>query len=358
MIRPINLQLPARSRVYVGAQIPEKLRANAAGSYSVLPASILALCDDTVFGSGKDGIVITADKLLLKESFLDPKVFWWKNIQDLDVHGGAVYVNGNKAHEFSLAEEQAIRALFDALKQQLRGSAAAPQSTIGGQRAAPPILPRPAHPSDMRMNLMLGEVQLDRAQAEKVASVRELQLRLFESFVRDTFDDGDDDEAAAIFLTMLRQHVDLLNDLLPLCTRLEAPGQEIALGLQFLILCFHSQCCSKLPLDFVEGLGRESFYSLVGIGTTYFEHCAGALKHMYVTPVLDDNNEAITAIGVLFGQPENEPPKLDVGSREQLLWKMLLKEPVFQERTISLLFDQSHGILDGWLDRQALEEDL
>lgn len=85
-------------KIHVSPNIPKKLLSNAVSAYAphVDPGEVLVLIDDTVFGSGKDGALVTADELVVKEIFTDPVVYSFDRVHSIIGKGNKVYT-GNKA---------------------------------------------------------------------------------------------------------------------------------------------------------------------------------------------------------------------------------------------------------------------
>lgn len=69
-----NIKAVSSSNVFVAPSIPEKKLNNAVKSYNLTNGvnAIIAIYDNTLFGSAKEGIVFTGEKIILKEIFEEP----------------------------------------------------------------------------------------------------------------------------------------------------------------------------------------------------------------------------------------------------------------------------------------------
>lgn len=78
-----NVSQVARKGLHIAPDIPEKKLNNAAKSMCLQDAigSVIALLDSTVFGSGKDGLAFTGEKMVYKPAFESPEMV---NFSDLE----------------------------------------------------------------------------------------------------------------------------------------------------------------------------------------------------------------------------------------------------------------------------------
>lgn len=79
--------LPSVSKnIFVAPGIPEKKLNNVAKAFNVADNlnAVLAIYDNTVFGSAKDGIVFTGEKLVVKETFESPYDVFYNNIEAVE----------------------------------------------------------------------------------------------------------------------------------------------------------------------------------------------------------------------------------------------------------------------------------
>jgi hypothetical protein len=84
---------------FVYPNIPEKKLKNALTSIAkgVAEDDVLLLVDSTIFGSAKDGVIVTADKIFLKEAFTDPKIFRLRQIEKITFCESQISIDGEEA---------------------------------------------------------------------------------------------------------------------------------------------------------------------------------------------------------------------------------------------------------------------
>lgn len=135
-LRTHPISKTAMSRIYVAPNIPLKKLHNALESYGhgLKPSDVLVLLDDTIFSSGKDGLLVTERELRVKEAFNPPETFALDGIA-LGIRGGDLYVNNRRVRDFNITERDEVKdfvmALNEALKQ--RSSASQPQQPTPAQ---------------------------------------------------------------------------------------------------------------------------------------------------------------------------------------------------------------------------------
>ncbi len=78
-----NVSKISNSGLHIAPDIPEKKLNNAASSMRLQDnvGSIIALLDSTLFGSGKDGIAFTGERMVYKPAFSDPETIYFDNLQ-------------------------------------------------------------------------------------------------------------------------------------------------------------------------------------------------------------------------------------------------------------------------------------
>ena len=78
-----NVSKISNSGLHIAPDIPEKKLNNAASSMRLQDnvGSIIALLDSTLFGSGKDGIAFTGERMVYKAAFSDPETIYFDNLQ-------------------------------------------------------------------------------------------------------------------------------------------------------------------------------------------------------------------------------------------------------------------------------------
>ncbi|MCT9253887.1 J domain-containing protein [Acinetobacter baumannii] len=109
--------LRSSDNIYFAPVIPNK-KLQGAMSYlphGVSPNDILMLIDDTVFGSAKVGMCLTAKGLFYKASFEDEKAYLFEHIQKVEADIGmitsSILINGQNELSFSQLDKGVIRAL-------------------------------------------------------------------------------------------------------------------------------------------------------------------------------------------------------------------------------------------------------
>lgn len=106
----------ALSRVYLAPNIPLKKLYNALESYGhgLGKDDVLALIDDTMLSSGKDGLLLTAHEIRTKQAFNPEQVFRLRDIA-LAWRKDSLYVHGKKVHRFNMTEAHEIEVFVQAV---------------------------------------------------------------------------------------------------------------------------------------------------------------------------------------------------------------------------------------------------
>ena len=104
-LRAHPISKTAMARIYIAPNIPLKKLHNALESYGqgLKPSDVLVLLDDTIFSSGKDGLLVTERELRVKEAFNPPETFALDGIA-LGIRGGDLYINNRRARDFNITE--------------------------------------------------------------------------------------------------------------------------------------------------------------------------------------------------------------------------------------------------------------
>lgn len=128
------------SRIYLAPNIPKKLLNNALDSYGldVDPTDILALIDDTMLGSGKDGCLIGRSDIAFKEAFSDPIAFTVAQMKALEINGSKVLIDGKKVSAFTLPDKADLQQFFALFGKWLAGVEPS-QARVPKKTSAPPI---------------------------------------------------------------------------------------------------------------------------------------------------------------------------------------------------------------------------
>jgi hypothetical protein len=136
---------------FVYPNIPEKKLKNALTSIAkgVSEDEVLLLVDATIFGSAKDGVIVTADKIYLKEAFTDPKIFRLRQVEKITFRESQVYINGEEAFSTAgISDEEAaalvklVRAYCDPLRTEQSPSSpslADPQPAVSSKKVTKQI---------------------------------------------------------------------------------------------------------------------------------------------------------------------------------------------------------------------------
>ncbi|HEO1822614.1 J domain-containing protein [Acinetobacter baumannii] len=109
--------LRSNDNIYFAPVIPNK-KLQGAMSYlphGVNPNEVLMLIDDTVFGSAKAGMCLTAKGLFYKASFEDEQVYLFEHIQrveaDIGVITSSILINGQDELNFTQLDKGVVRTL-------------------------------------------------------------------------------------------------------------------------------------------------------------------------------------------------------------------------------------------------------
>ena len=133
---PENYQKLAQcSQLFIKPNIPSKKLANALHSYvhlaliragqttSFQPEQIVLLFDDTVFGSAKDGFVLTENFIIVKAAFEDPSLIFLKDIKTMSwestLFSNNLYFNGSKIIDLTQTNKKDMMALCTTLQRYL-----------------------------------------------------------------------------------------------------------------------------------------------------------------------------------------------------------------------------------------------
>ncbi|SDU31058.1 hypothetical protein [Geopseudomonas guangdongensis] len=101
-------------KVFVAPNIPPSKLYAAINSYGndIKPEQVLVLVDDTVFGSAKDGLVITDSVIAMKFMMESPKVFHWKFLESVVVAKRKLFFNGREVGQLTQLGEKELGELF------------------------------------------------------------------------------------------------------------------------------------------------------------------------------------------------------------------------------------------------------
>ena len=104
------------TRLFVAPNIPTKKLLNALESYGggLARTQVLALVDETVFGSGKDGLLLTNQELRTKAAFSIPHVFKLDGIR-VSAKGRTLFINGETDQQFNYVDAEQLDELVSAI---------------------------------------------------------------------------------------------------------------------------------------------------------------------------------------------------------------------------------------------------
>ncbi|HFG6905414.1 J domain-containing protein [Acinetobacter baumannii] len=128
--------LRSSDNIYFATVIPNK-KLQGAMTYlphGVSPNDVLMLIDDTVFGSAKVGMCLTAKGIFYKANFEDGQAYLFKHIQQVEVDIGiltsSILINGQDELSFSQLDKGAIRALAAFLNECCQGRKETKQTIV------------------------------------------------------------------------------------------------------------------------------------------------------------------------------------------------------------------------------------
>ncbi|WOD11555.1 hypothetical protein RPW65_01345 [Pseudomonas sp. NyZ704] len=112
--------------IYIRPHIPAKQLSNAVGAYSVRvePKEVVVLIDDTAFGSGKDGILICENRLVIREMFSSARAYEYDAIESISCEARRLYINEREAYKLNIPGKDELGAFFEMMNQwiSLRGA--------------------------------------------------------------------------------------------------------------------------------------------------------------------------------------------------------------------------------------------
>ena len=82
-------------KIFIAPNIPEKKLNNAITKYAqnISKDDVIALIDDTVFGSANDGILATKNSIIIHEAFSKPYLILYSDIKSLYCDENKIYIN-------------------------------------------------------------------------------------------------------------------------------------------------------------------------------------------------------------------------------------------------------------------------
>lgn len=154
--------------VHVHPAIPARKLKGAIGAYApgVPPEAVLVLLDDTVFGSARNGVLVTRDALYAKPRFGEPTRLGIAQIRDIAPETEArMRVNGDIFYDAMAIDHAAMLSLAVRLSSviQQRNQAQAQASARQREQAPPPRQPPSAAEADIlgvRPNASRNEIKM------------------------------------------------------------------------------------------------------------------------------------------------------------------------------------------------------
>jgi len=101
-------------RIYFSPNIPLKKLSGAVENYGaeLRPVDVVVLVDDTIFGGGGDGVMVTEDALYLKVMGSDRRMFPMPALQALQTTKKALYLDGRKLIQLNMPDAKGVDAVF------------------------------------------------------------------------------------------------------------------------------------------------------------------------------------------------------------------------------------------------------
>lgn len=118
MVHESRIALMEKSfKVYVHPRIPTDKAVNAINSFAeeVRPEDILVLLDETLWGSAKNGLILTSNALYVKVIMEQPKSVILSEISLISAVGKKIYVDGSELADLSFAESHTVKKLCEIL---------------------------------------------------------------------------------------------------------------------------------------------------------------------------------------------------------------------------------------------------
>lgn len=123
------------SRIHEFGHLSNEKKSNVLNSFRWQKdfGDVMFVIDNTVFGSCKDGAVVTENYLLVREAFSDPKRLAWNKVQEIACVNGHLRINGRNVFKFSIPDNRELQEFFADLHDGL----VAPDGAQGVQHQEP-----------------------------------------------------------------------------------------------------------------------------------------------------------------------------------------------------------------------------
>lgn len=105
------------NRIHISPNIPLKKINNALDTFKLnFPAEdIVVMLDNTMMGSGKDGVLICRQGIVVRDAFDDPRFYPFSALNSIAVEGTKLYLNHKKVISFSMPDKKDVQRLFSLL---------------------------------------------------------------------------------------------------------------------------------------------------------------------------------------------------------------------------------------------------
>lgn len=121
-LRTTKLPEITADRIYILDAIPHKKLANAIASFAqqIRPNQAMALVDDTAFGSGKDGLLVSDIGIHSKQLFQEARWLEFERVHDLRVKGTTVFINNREFVDLTMPHELPLAFLISEIETYLQ----------------------------------------------------------------------------------------------------------------------------------------------------------------------------------------------------------------------------------------------
>lgn len=159
-------------KVYVRPNIPAKKIQSAVDAYGngMRLEDVIMLADDTVFGSAKEGVLITKDGIYIKALMDSSRAFGWDMVESIDIEGRLIYINGTKLAEMTRLNECDLGVFFDDIHEFLNADGLAAKQALLNK------LPCPEGVEDIRLHAAENRPASNSVESEVESNRLELDL--------------------------------------------------------------------------------------------------------------------------------------------------------------------------------------
>ena len=178
-LRALPISKQQLDRIYLAPNIPEKKLRNALESYGdgLKPGDVIALLDDTIFSSGKDGLLLTEHQLWIKEAFQPRRMVPLEGVE-LTFRDGILYASNHRLRDFNITDKGDIRRFVNALNGALASRAAAADATPATPKTTAGAAPQQTGTFRLERHFMSTLERLEQEKGRIDASSREARQAL------------------------------------------------------------------------------------------------------------------------------------------------------------------------------------